>query len=659
MPHEVTAQILSFLHIDESAVASSCCRRWRDAWSGHLIVGFDFHHLWTDRLIGGYTAYGTYATYPLMCDERIPSRTLIQSLSRSLTHTISHHSISHHSVTDSTSHSSADSSGGTSSLALTVDQLAEQARRPESSHLMHGDLTAVSRPTAAAGHVFHTSCTVPALLEQLIAEMAALTQRGHLFPSHRFDDMPLAERGKRRVLQPADSGRDTRDGLERHSYIVFFATYRSIMTEKQLLAMLFALFDDTALGTTVGSSSSSNSGLSTGHERRLLSLVKLLQLWIHDYTMETVVYGASRDGADRELTHAAYQFIMTRLVRFSNHVCRHSGREAEKAELVDVCNIAVPLRVLGTYLLHFWNVQVALCKTQRDTSLFETEAISNEASLGAALARNGGTGVCVLDYPPQDIAQQLTISDFELFYSIPPHEFIGAKWRRKLSTRGNVHIHDCPNLMALMDRFTDIALWVAAEIVEQRTAEERADRLRKFLDVASALWDMRNFQTLFAVVAGIQSAAVYRLYQTKALLAEEDVQRIERLRELVGLANNSATLRASLNSCREMACIPYMGLYMVDLKMQHDSPWNSWSLTNRIMAAANRLYVNMELLLREYAITLELQNWQRYKSYYRTEEHSRLLLRPTLRDMINKVLEAENRTDADLFNISLQREPRQ
>lgn len=174
-----------------------------------------------------------------------------------------------------------------------------------------------------------------------------------------------------------------------------------------------------------------------------------------------------------------------------------------------------------------------------------------------------------------------------------------------------------------------------------------------------ALRDLRNFQTLFAIVAGIQSAAVYRLHQTKALLAEEDVQRIERLRELVSLTNNFATPRASLNSCREMSCIPYMGLYMVDLKSQHDSPWISWNRTNRTMAAANRLYVNLELLLQEYAIALELQNWQRYKNYYRTNEHSRLLLRPALRDMIHKMLETEKRTDADLFNISLQREPRQ
>jgi hypothetical protein len=70
--------------------------------------------------------------------------------------------------------------------------------------------------------------------------------------------------------------------------------------------------------------------------------------------------------------------------------------------------------------------------------------------------------------------------------------------------------------------------------------------------------DLRNFQTLFAVIAGLTSASVYRLKKSFQVLSDEIHELIELFRSLVSLRSNFSMLRGSLESCQNLSTIPYL-----------------------------------------------------------------------------------------------------
>ncbi|KAL5484503.1 hypothetical protein EMCRGX_G021016 [Ephydatia muelleri] len=148
---------------------------------------------------------------------------------------------------------------------------------------------------------------------------------------------------------------------------------------------------------------------------------------------------------------------------------------------------------------------------------------------------------------PEDIAAQLTLIDLELFRAIGLEEFTDGKWTKKDKCRL------APNIVAFTTRFNHTSFWVVKVILTEKVVKIRAEILTQFIRVAKKLLELNNIHSLKAVVAGLQSAAVYRLSQTWKLVPKKEKA-----------AFDKKQLREHMNAAK-LPCIPFLGMYLTDL----------------------------------------------------------------------------------------------
>uniref|UniRef100_A0A4W3H1R9 Ral GEF with PH domain and SH3 binding motif 2 n=1 Tax=Callorhinchus milii TaxID=7868 RepID=A0A4W3H1R9_CALMI len=79
------------------------------------------------------------------------------------------------------------------------------------------------------------------------------------------------------------------------------------------------------------------------------------------------------------------------------------------------------------------------------------------------------------------------------------------------------------------------------------------------------LYELNNLHALMAVVSGLQSAPIFRLTKTWALLSRKDKTTFEKLEYLMSKEDNYKRLRDYINSLKMTPCIPYLGIYLSDL----------------------------------------------------------------------------------------------
>ncbi|XP_078358029.1 ras-specific guanine nucleotide-releasing factor RalGPS2-like [Oculina patagonica] len=164
----------------------------------------------------------------------------------------------------------------------------------------------------------------------------------------------------------------------------------------------------------------------------------------------------------------------------------------------------------------------------------------------------------VLKVQPEEFAQQLTILDLAVFKAIHPDELSGCGWTKKQK------LELAPNVVALTKRFNHVSFWVVREILNANKPKIRAAVLTHFIKIAKRLLELNNLHSLKAVISGLQSAPIYRLNKTWALIYRRDRAQFDRLAELLSEEENKKQLRDYLSAVK-LPCIPYLGMYLTDL----------------------------------------------------------------------------------------------
>uniref|UniRef100_A0A8C7G3Z5 Ral GEF with PH domain and SH3 binding motif 2 n=1 Tax=Oncorhynchus kisutch TaxID=8019 RepID=A0A8C7G3Z5_ONCKI len=135
----------------------------------------------------------------------------------------------------------------------------------------------------------------------------------------------------------------------------------------------------------------------------------------------------------------------------------------------------------------------------------------------------------VLKVTPEEYAGQITLMDAPVFKAIQPEELSSCGWNKKEKHSS------APNAVAFTRRFNQ------------------------------KLCDINNLHAVMAVVSGLQSAPIYRLSKTWALLSRKDKTMFERLEYLMAKEDNYKRLRDYIRSQSMNSCIPYLGMYLSDL----------------------------------------------------------------------------------------------
>lgn len=184
---------------------------------------------------------------------------------------------------------------------------------------------------------------------------------------------------------------------------------------------------------------------------------------------------------------------------------------------------------------------------------------SEEDEVDCTVGKNFDAAVFdFLRVPPEEFAQQLTILDLAVFKVINPDELSGVGWTKKQK------IELAPNIVAFTKRFNHVSFWVVREILNANKTKTRATVLTHFIKIAKKLFELNNLHSLKAVISGLQSAPVYRLNNTWALIQRKDKAQFDRYAELLSEEENRKQLRDYLSSAK-LPCIPYLGMYLTDL----------------------------------------------------------------------------------------------
>ncbi|XP_055778843.1 ras-specific guanine nucleotide-releasing factor RalGPS2-like isoform X2 [Salvelinus fontinalis] len=165
----------------------------------------------------------------------------------------------------------------------------------------------------------------------------------------------------------------------------------------------------------------------------------------------------------------------------------------------------------------------------------------------------------VLKVTPEEYAGQITLMDAPVFKAIQPEELSSCGWNKKEKHSS------APNAVAFTRRFNQTTFWVVREILHAQTLKIRAEVLSLYIRTAKKLCDINNLHAVMAVVSGLQSAPIYRLSKTWALLSRKDKATFERLEYLMAKEDNYKRLRDYIRSQSMNSCIPYLGMYLSDL----------------------------------------------------------------------------------------------
>ncbi|KAI8905244.1 hypothetical protein DFJ77DRAFT_443742 [Powellomyces hirtus] len=206
--------------------------------------------------------------------------------------------------------------------------------------------------------------------------------------------------------------------------------------------------------------------------------------------------------------------------------------------------------------------------------IFSSSSLSQKDGTHPALAKHlviksSGRGeidprrLSVFRYPVEEIAQQLTIIEHAFLADILPAELLNQAW-----SKPDAEIK-APNINALTRRFNAVACWTAKSVLEMKTPRARAKRVSLLIDIASHLLTLNNFSTLMAVIAGLNKAAISRLKMTFKEVGSKNLKKLNEMERLMTAEGSYRNYRSHIKTVTR-PCIPYIGVYLIDLTYMED-----------------------------------------------------------------------------------------
>ncbi|PWN23572.1 ras GEF [Microstroma glucosiphilum] len=191
------------------------------------------------------------------------------------------------------------------------------------------------------------------------------------------------------------------------------------------------------------------------------------------------------------------------------------------------------------------------------------------------------------------IAAELTRLEWDLFIAISPRDLL-----RHILVPRIVRGNEGPVARSII-HFNYISFWVCSMILVQQKVKNRARMLEKFMNIASILRHSNNYNTLQALLAGLNNASIHRLRSTREAMAGKSVSKVyQSLTRLMSSDRSFAAYRLALENS-EGRTIPYLGVHLQDiLSMSDGNPskrasddmvhWRKFSLMDEAVMAIVR-----------------------------------------------------------------------
>ena len=166
-----------------------------------------------------------------------------------------------------------------------------------------------------------------------------------------------------------------------------------------------------------------------------------------------------------------------------------------------------------------------------------------------------------MDMDPSDIADEITRIDWIMFSSIRIRDLVRHV---SLSVQEKSRCRSLKNMNRMISHFNHVARWVSNMILIRDKAKHRAPCLQKFMDIALRLRQLKNYNGLAAVLAGINGTSIHRLAQTRVLVDADVQKRFARLVLLMSTQKSHFAYRLAWENS-PLPRIPFMPLHRRDL----------------------------------------------------------------------------------------------
>ncbi|XP_006899120.1 PREDICTED: rap guanine nucleotide exchange factor 6 isoform X2 [Elephantulus edwardii] len=163
-----------------------------------------------------------------------------------------------------------------------------------------------------------------------------------------------------------------------------------------------------------------------------------------------------------------------------------------------------------------------------------------------------------------ELAAQLSMRDFDLFRNIEPTEYIDDLFKLDSKT-GNTHLKEFEDIV------NQETFWVASEILTEANQLKRMKIIKHFIKIALHCRECKNFNSMFAIISGLNLASVARLRGTWEKLPNKYEKHLQDLQDLFDPSRNMAKYRNILSSqSMQPPIIPLFPVVKKDMTFLHE-----------------------------------------------------------------------------------------
>uniref|UniRef100_H2L668 Rap guanine nucleotide exchange factor (GEF) 6 n=1 Tax=Oryzias latipes TaxID=8090 RepID=H2L668_ORYLA len=179
--------------------------------------------------------------------------------------------------------------------------------------------------------------------------------------------------------------------------------------------------------------------------------------------------------------------------------------------------------------------------------------------------------ISLLQLSTMEVAAQLSMRDFELFRNIEPTEYVDDLFKL-----------DSPLSRGNLKRFEEVmnqeTFWVATEILREPNSVKRMRTIKHFIKIALHCKECKNFNSMFAIISGLDLPPVARLRSSWEKLPSKYAKLFGDLQDVFDPSRNMAKYRNMLSSqSMQPPIIPLFPVIKKDLTFFHEGDMSSCS----------------------------------------------------------------------------------
>eukprot|EP01129_Flabellula_baltica_P010672 TRINITY_DN4530_c0_g1_i1.p1 TRINITY_DN4530_c0_g1~~TRINITY_DN4530_c0_g1_i1.p1 ORF type:complete len:553 (+),score=106.78 TRINITY_DN4530_c0_g1_i1:212-1870(+) len=244
----------------------------------------------------------------------------------------------------------------------------------------------------------------------------------------------------------------------------------------------------------------------------------------------------------------------------------------------------------------------------------------------------------IYDVSPSELADQITLIDFEYYSSIHPLELTKNYWNSELK-------HEKSGNVLNMIEFTNhISMWVGTCILDCLTLEDSVRVAEYFIEVAKRLYKSKNFNGLRAVLIGFNMDCVYRLKRIWKRVSRKHSELLRQYNNIFSLENNNASVVYEQTRSPK---IPFLGSFLQEITYADSMP-NSYEGNEYLINfdKYDALCERITKLLNQQGETYEINPSSSVQSFIiNAEVHSLQKLRQISRQRIKQKTHASDSND--------------